>query len=315
MSVIFHLPYNIGHALLPLVAYYIRHWRYLQIAVSLPSFVMLPFVYWALPESPRWYLAVGKTAQAVETIEEAAIQNDLPIGHIKDDITKYSKEMESNSEQNANILDLFKTPNMRKKTIFISYNWFVCGMCYFGMAIFVSRMSGDIFINVAMAALTAVPSAFITMWSINYLGRRLTLIGSNITASLALLAVPFVPESLTWLQTALSSLGILALMVGFYDVYTYGGELYPTVVRNVGIGTSSMCARIGAMIAPFIASLGEINPIIPLIAFGTPPIVGSVMCCFLPETKNCKLPDTVEEGELFGKSETTKGKHTSSEII
>lgn len=300
-SLIFHLPFNIGHLLLPLVAYYFRNWKDIQIAISAPSLLVLPLIYWDLPESPRWYLAVGRTEDAITTLEQAAIRNDLPTSNIKESIIKCSKDMEVDAKQKASMLDLIRTPNMRKKTIFISFNWLVCGLCYFGLAQFISHLGGDIFVNVAVSAVAVMPGVFVSMWAFSSLGRKVSLISSNMTASIALLLVPFVPESLPWVKTFLSSLGLLALSISFYCVYTYGGELYPTVVRTVGLGTSSMCARVGAMAAPFVASLGDVNPLIPLIVFGTPPVIASVMCALLPETKGCKLPDTLEDGERFGK--------------
>ena len=40
----------------------------------------------------------------------------------------------------------------------------------------------------------------------------------------------------------------------FGVIYIYTAELYPTVVRNGAMGTSSCIARFGAMAAPYIAS-------------------------------------------------------------
>lgn len=53
----------------------------------------------------------------------------------------------------------------------------------------------------------------------------------------------------------LASFGIVGMSIAFPDVYLFSGELFPTVVRNAGVGSSSMCARIGSMAAPFIAGL------------------------------------------------------------
>ena len=36
----------------------------------------------------------------------------------------------------------------------------------------------------------------------------------------------------------------------FAVIYVYSAELFPTVVRQVGVGSSSMCARIGGLIQP-----------------------------------------------------------------
>ena len=40
----------------------------------------------------------------------------------------------------------------------------------------------------------------------------------------------------------------------FGVIYMYTAELYPTVVRNGAMGTSSCIARFGGMAAPYIAS-------------------------------------------------------------
>lgn len=56
-------------------------------------------------------------------------------------------------------------------------------------------------------------------------------------------------------RVSLASIGILGMGIAFPTAYLYSGELFPTVVRNVGVGSGSMSARVGSMIAPFVASL------------------------------------------------------------
>lgn len=36
-------------------------------------------------------------------------------------------------------------------------------------------------------------------------------------------------------------------------------------------------------------------------------MLGAVLCLFLPETMNCELPETIEDGENFGKYEYSIG--------
>lgn len=99
---------------------------------------------------------------------------------------------------------------------------------------------------------------------------------------------------------------MFGLALSFPTVYIYSGELFPTVVRNIGVGTSSMCARIGSMIAPFIATLNTVHYWIPPVIFGLTPLVGALLCYVLPETLDCKLPDTIEEAEEFKKGRAEK---------
>lgn len=87
------------------------------------------------------------------------------------------------------------------------------------------------------------------------------------------------------------------MSISFATVYLYAGELFPTVVRNSGVGLSSTMARIGSMVAPFVATLAHKTAWLPPLAFGVIPLVGSCLCVLLPDTRGKKLPDTLEEGE------------------
>jgi MFS family permease len=62
-----------------------------------------------------------------------------------------------------------------------------------------------------------------------------------------------------WPKATLAALGLFAMSVAFPTAYLYAAELFPTVVRNVGLGSSSMCARFGSMVAPFVTSLVSIK--------------------------------------------------------
>ena len=50
-------------------------------------------------------------------------------------------------------------------------------------------------------------------------------------------------------------LGKLAITSSYGTVYIFSAELFPTVVRNVGMGTASLNARIGGILCPYINML------------------------------------------------------------
>lgn len=88
---------------------------------------------------------------------------------------------------------------------------------------------------------------------------------------------------------------------GTMIIFQFGGELYPTEVRGIGIGLASFLGGVGLTIIPFITYLGTHWLVLPIIMMGIFSIVGGVVTLKLPETLNAKLPQTLEEGELFGK--------------
>lgn len=66
----------------------------------------------------------------------------------------------------------------------------------------------------------------------------------------------YVFADLMELATLLEMLGKLGVTAAFCVVYAVTSELFPTVVRNMAMGTCSMTARIGSIVSPFIIYLG-----------------------------------------------------------
>lgn len=60
---------------------------------------------------------------------------------------------------------------------------------------------------------------------------------------------------LSWVVTVLAILGKSAIAASFAIIYIYSAEIYPTTLRSTGIGISSMCGRLGGIIAPIISDL------------------------------------------------------------
>lgn len=65
--------------------------------------------------------------------------------------------------------------------------------------------------------------------------------------------------------------------------------------RNIGMGISSMSARIGGMLAPQILDLGAVWGPLPLLLFGVLSAVAGSLALLLPETNGRPLPQTIED--------------------
>ena len=65
-----------------------------------------------------------------------------------------------------------------------------------------------------------------------------------------------------WAVIVLSNLGKLGASSAFSIIYLFSAELYPTVARNSLMGASSMVARLGGIVSPYIAQLVRITYIL-----------------------------------------------------
>lgn len=250
--VLYQIPFNLGHLTLAGFAYFIRDWHHLQFALSIPSILLISY-YWLVPESPRWLFTTGRVKEASDGLEKAARTNRLPTENIYIDLVALKKttSIDNVPASKGNIWDLFRTANMRGKTIFICFNWFACGLTFFGVAQYVGHTGGDIFTNVALSAALELPGTIFSIYTLKRFGRKKTLICANCLAGVALLLISVISSTQTLVIVTLASIGIVGMSMSFPTVYIYAGELFPTVVRNIGVGTASMTARVGSMVICF----------------------------------------------------------------
>ena len=89
---------------------------------------------------------------------------------------------------------------------------------------------------------------------------------------------------------------------GFKLVYLYTAELYPTEMRNTAVGTCSSIARIGGVLAILMQDLKKIWPPMTMVIFGTVSIIAALLAFKFPETRNDKLPESIEEALQLGKN-------------
>ncbi|XP_049900850.1 solute carrier family 22 member 7-like [Epinephelus moara] len=68
------LSWSVGNMLLALLAYYIRDWRHLVLAVTAPCVAAI-ISWWWLPESARWLLANGRVEEAKKYLVQCAKMN------------------------------------------------------------------------------------------------------------------------------------------------------------------------------------------------------------------------------------------------
>lgn len=60
-----------------------------------------------------------------------------------------------------------------------------------------------------------------------------------------------------------------------------------------------MFARMGGVLAPLINLLGRHTPVVPMVIFGSTPLLAAVLALALPETANQPLPDSIYDTERY----------------
>lgn len=298
ISILYHVPFQLGYVILPVFSWLFPHWRHLQLFCSLLSVILITF-YWWVPESPRWLLTAGRVEEAANILTNVSKSNGLSTSNIRNDLNDFVNNRSSSaiSTHHGRFTDLFRTPNMRKKTLCICFSWFACGLSYFGVAQYIGQSKGNIFKNVFLSGCIGIIGNFLPLLLMGPIGRRNTLVLTTFTAGVCMILVAVFPS---W-QVELASVALVGISSGFCTVYLYSGELFPTVVRNVGVGLGSVLARIGPMLAPFIIRLNVFAYYLPPIFLGIVPMISALFLLLLPETRGKPLPETIEEGEIVEK--------------
>ncbi|KAF7668671.1 hypothetical protein LDENG_00297500 [Lucifuga dentata] len=293
------LGFGIGYALLPLFAYFIRGWRMLLVATAMPGFLVIP-MWWVIPESPRWLLHQGRVDEAELVIRKAARMNKVtaPDAIFKDNKWLELMQNKSEEEEEQRIytwMDLFRTTNMRNITFISGFLWALIGMVFFGMSLNTSNMNGDVFLNCFIAALTDIVAYVLSWLLINRSPRPTMLFSTLLFCGIMLLIIMLVPEDMHAIFQTLVFLGKLGMSGAYAFICVFTTELVPTVVRNMGLGIASTAARMGSIICPFVIYIGVYSKVIPYIVFGTISIMGAVLSLLLPDTRNSKLPDLIDQ--------------------
>ncbi|KAG5331002.1 OCT1 protein, partial [Acromyrmex charruanus] len=306
-------------SLLALLGYLLRNWYTLSLATSVP-FILLFSYYWIIPESPRWLLSKNRIDEAEAIVQQMAKVNGktVPTNFLrKMEIEILKRQGISCNGRNSNDIDLegenratpssatpmdlITNPNIRKKFFILAFDWVANAVVYNGLSYNTTNLGVSDYLAFFIGGLVEIPSYFITWYAMDRLGRRWVLCVTMMLGGLACVSCMFVPEAdAVWVTVSLAMIGKFGIAASFAVFYVFVGELLPTVLRSQAMGIASFIAGIGLLTFPYIVHLAVYSRVLPLIVMGSLSVAGAITSVFLPETLNIHLPQTVEEGELFG---------------
>ncbi|XP_025232773.1 solute carrier family 22 member 13 [Theropithecus gelada] len=284
--------YSLGQMVLAGLAYGFRNWRLLQITGTAPG-LLLFFYFWALPESARWLLTHGRMDEAKQLIQKAASVNRRKLSP-----ELMNQLVPEKTGPSGNALDLFRHPQLRKVTLIIFCVWFVDSLGYYGLSLQVGDFGLDIYLTQLIFGAVEVPARCSSIFMMQRFGRKWSQLGTLVLGGFMCIIIIFIPADLPVVVTVLAVVAKMATAAAFTISYVYSAELFPTILRQTGMGLVGIFSWIGGILAPLVILLGEYHAALPMLIYGSLPIVAGLLCTLLPETRGQALKDTLQDLEL-----------------
>ncbi|XP_029935811.1 solute carrier family 22 member 13-like [Myripristis murdjan] len=281
--------FPVGLIMLSGVAYLIRNWRILQLVLFSPLLLVLATLYWILPESARWLITQERKEDLQKEIRRAARVN----GRMVPEALLEELRVEGLSKKGS-MLDILRISYLRKRALLMSCVWFGASMVYFGLSLSVGDFGLDIYLTQFIFGIVEIPAYLVSLASIQHFGRRIYQAGVLLISGCACLVIPAIPTDLPVVVTVIAVLGKFVASASYSTVFVYTAELYPTVLRQNGLGLNSMCGRVAGILAPLITLLDVYHHSIPMVLYGILTMASGCLCFFLPETLNVELQDHAE---------------------
>ncbi|XP_078490339.1 organic cation/carnitine transporter 2-like [Ciona intestinalis] len=306
--------YCFGAATVPIIGYLISDWRWIMRATGLMGILYIPY-YWIILESPYWLLSSGRTEEAELVLCKMAKINGKSLSSEcnlidkfnnpastanKDQLILKENQVQKNSREYS-FLYLLRSPTMRCRLIVAYISWIVTNMVYYGLALNITAFSGDRYVNAAISGLLEFPGIVGGFLVIQWLGRPLSLSLFMGFGGICLAVAPFIKQVNQVAMTAMVILGKTSLIGAFYINFSITGEMAPTLLRNIMVGSASAVGKIGSFTAPYLMFLGETtSEFVPFIVMGSLALISSALSILkLPETKGTTLPARITDAEAL----------------
>lgn len=303
MSIAFSASYPIGMILLAITAYLIQPWRDLQMALTIPSFLLILNCY-LMFESPRWLMSQNRSAEAYRIVFKKNCDYQIESGpemvakKRTDEPAQRSLWLKLKEGPLKQFIALYGTSNIRRLAFTCYFMFCVTSLSYYVTALNAHNLSVNRFLYVGITGMVDLPSFAMPMILLKLTGRRNTTISLYFLAGSALMAVLAVPAENSNLIVLFAMMGRFGITAVYSIVTLYTAELFPTAIRNSALGTCSTMAHVGSISAPYVVDiLGLLGWYIPTTICGCAVLLACLLTYTLPETSSGNLDHVDEEEE------------------
>lgn len=276
-------PLPISYMMISGIAYLTQDYDKLQLCIGIPG-IFLCFLWFVVPESPRWLLVKGRIPEVKKIIESAAAFNGKQLPDNYEKILKPPMQEDSSS----GFVSLFRSRYLRLITICFLCIWFTINLVYYGLILNMNSFGGNVYFNSALAGLVEIPAIAIAMYIILKIGKKwvfcATLVGTGIACLCA--AITEGKEHVLWLKITFVMIGKFTISASNTIMPVYTAELYPTAIRNVGVGACNIAAGLALITTPYLSMLTKIEDHLLMSLLTAWSLLGGLVVIFLPESMN-----------------------------
>lgn len=187
--------FTFAACILPWIALWLNDWRWLSVVTSLPL-VLAIATPWLIPESARWLVSQGKIERAIgimkrfERINGSKIEPQVYQDFRTSCVKIQAEEAEHN---NYSIMDLFRTPHLRKITLLLIVIWMLISLVFDGHIRNVGALGLNVFVTFTVAAATECPADIILTLTLDRWGRRWLAFGTMVLSGMFSIVATAVP--------------------------------------------------------------------------------------------------------------------------
>ncbi|XP_039458676.1 solute carrier family 22 member 13 isoform X1 [Oreochromis aureus] len=292
----------VGQCILAGMIYFVRNWRLAQLIMAAPLALVAIYI-WFIPESARWLLGTGRTTEAKQLMKKAAAINKRMVpNYLLDQI------IVKDPEKKGGIITLIRSAVLRKYffTIILacpslSFPRFSLNVAYFCLSFSVGKLGLNIFVTQAIFGLSEIPAHILSIWLLEAVGRKPSLMATLLIGGLLCLLMLAVPQGNAVAVTALATCGRFLTNWAGSVCNVYVQELFPTSFRQTASGLGSIVSRAGGLMSPPVNMLAVYHWSIPIIVYSSLTLISGALAFLLPETRRKELPDSTDEAEANGK--------------
>ncbi|PIK39426.1 putative organic cation transporter protein [Apostichopus japonicus] len=209
---------------------------------------------------------------------EEILKTIARVNRTEDKLSSLSKDSKQTPDEDAakpTFIDLFRGPRLRKASLALFCVWFVNSLVYFAISLNTAQLGDDDYFTFFLSGLVEIPAG--------------------------LICIPLMQSPLAKgvLLTVIAMIGKFFVSTSYSMVYLFSAEIFPTIVRSIGVGMCSTMARVGSMAAPILLILGDSWEPLPFLVCGSLSLLVSSLVLTLPETRNKALAATLEDAETF----------------